>query len=285
MVSISYTLRGSNGEQITFDNSHYVLNPGMTGFGIAPTQVRIDPSAGIGGVFRHSRRGVRDLDLPITVLGTSHADVQTKLRKLARITQDRRGPMTLRATYSNGQQLFIDLHYVGGAEGQWGEGAGGLTWAQWVLSCQAPKPFWESLSKQTIALTGGGTGRGLLPQLTKLKVSSSQALGDVTINSNADVEVFPVWTIEGPVDDFTVSNGTQSFTIAGSIGVGETITVDTEKKTVVDENGDNKYDRLGPAPKLFPFQPGETVIEITGSNADDNTVITAEYALRFEVVH
>ena len=284
MVSITYTLRGANGDQITFNNSDYVLNPGMTGFGIAPTEVRIDPSAGIGGVFRHSRRGVRDLDLPITVLGANHADVQQKLRRLARITQDRRGPMTLRATYSNGQQLFIDLHYVGGAEGQWGE-SGGLTWAQWVLSCQAPKPFWESLAKQSFELVGGNTGRGLLPQLTKLKVSSSQALGDVTINSTADVEVFPVWTIQGPVDDFTVSDGVQSFTITGSILLGETIIVDTEKKTVVDETGANRYDRLGPAPKLFAFQPGETQLSITGTNADTNTNVKAEYAFRFEVVH
>jgi hypothetical protein len=285
MVGITYTLRGSNGEQITFDQTNFVLNPGMTGFGVAPTQVRIDPSSGIGGVFRHSRRATRELDLPITVLGTNQLDVQTKLRKLARITQDRRGPMRLRATYSTGQQLFMDLHYVGGAEGQWGEDQGGATYAVLVLSCQAPKPFWESLSKQQFNLTGGGAGRGLLPQLTKLKISSSQALGDVTINSTADVEIYPVWTIKGPVEDFTVDDGKQSWSITGVIALGETYTVDTELKTVVDQDGVNRYDRLGPAPKLFPFQPGETTLAITGTNTTDDTSVTAEYALRFEVVH
>lgn len=284
MVNITYSLRGSNGETIVFDDVNYVLNPGMTGFGVAPTEVRVDPSAGIGGVFRHSRRGVRELDLPITILGTNRVDVQTKLRKLARITQDRRGPMRLRAQYSTGQQLFLDLHYTGGAEGAWGE-AGGLTWQQWVLSLVSPQPFWESLTRQTIQLTGGGTGRGLLPQLTKLKVSSSQALGDVTITSNADVEVFATWTITGPVDDFTVSNGVESWTIGGSILTGDTVTVDTERKTVVDQDGNNLYDRLGPAPKLFPLQPGETTLSITGSNATVDTIIEADYALRFEVVH
>ena len=285
MVAIDYALQGSNGEVIQFDNVNYVLNPGMVGFGIAPTELRIDPSAGIGGVFRHSRRGIRELDLPITVLGDNRADVQTKLRKLARITQDRRGPMTLRATYPTGQQLFIDLHYAGGAEGQWGEELGGLTYATWVLSCQAPQPFWESLAKQSFQLVGGGTGRGLLPQLTKLKVSSSQALGDVTVSSGADVEVFPVWTITGPVDDFTVTNGTDSWTISGTIDNVTTVTVDTEKKTVVDQTGTNLYDRLGPAPKLFPFQPGETTLAITGQNATEQTLVFAEYALRFEVIH
>lgn len=285
MVAISYSLRGSNGETITFDNDNYVLNPGMIGFGIAPTAVRLDESAGIGGLFRHSRRSIRELDLPVTIVGNNRAEVQTKLRKLARITQDRRGPMRLRATYPNGQQLFLDLHYRGGAEGQWGEDLGGLVWMRWVLQLVAPQPFWESLQRQTIELTGGGTGRGLLPQLTKLRVSSSQALGDVSITSTADVEVFPVWTIEGPVDDFTVSNGTESWTISGSIPLGDTVTVDTESKTVVDQTGANLYDRLGPAPKLFSLQPGETTLSITGQNATDETRILAEYALRFEVVH
>lgn len=285
MVNITYSLRGSGGESITFDTQNYVLNPKIIGLGVAATQVRVDPSAGIGGIFRHSRRGVRELDLPVTIVGSDRADVQTKLRKLARITQDRRGPMRLRATYPDGQQLFLDLHYVGGAEGVWGGEAGGLTWMRWVLQLVAPQPFWESLTRQRIELAGGGTGRGLLPQLTKLKVSSSQALGDVTITSTADVEVFPVWTITGPVENFEVSNGTESWGITGSILGTETITVDTANKTVVDQDGNNLYDRLGAAPKLFPFQPGETLISVTGVNATEETLVTAEYALRFEVVH
>jgi hypothetical protein len=285
MVDISYALRGSNGEQIVFNNTDYVLNPGFTGFGITATSVRIEPSAGVGGVFRHSRRGVRDVDLPVTVLGSDHEDVQSKLRRLARITQDARGPMTFKATYGNGEQLFLNLHYTGGAESQWGEDSAGRTFCRWVLSAQAPQPFWESLSKQTLAITGGGTGRGLLPKLSNLKVSSSQALGDVVITSDADVEVYPVWTIDGPVTDLTISDGSNSFTVEGTVALGESIIIDTEAKTVVDENGDNVYFRLGPAPKLFSLQPGETNLEITGTSSDDNTSVVAEYALRYEVVH
>ena len=285
MVDIVYALRGANNEQVVFGNEDYILEPGMSGFGIAPTSVRIEPSAGVGGVFRHSRRGVRDIDLPIVVLGDSPDEVQTKLRTLARITQDQRGPMTLRATYPDSEQLFLQLHYTGGAESQWGTDTAGRTFCRWVLSSQAPQPFWESLTLQTLQLTGGNTGRGLLPQLSKLKVSSSEALGEVTITSNADVEVYPLWTVQGPVTDFTVTDGTNSFVIEGVIALGETIIVDTENKTVVDGDGDNVYSLLGPAPKLFAFQPGETTLEITGTDTDDNTVVTAEYALRYEVVH
>jgi phage-related protein len=67
--------------------------------------------------------------------------------------------------------------------------------------------------------------------------------------------------------------------------LGETIIIDTEKKTAVDETGANVYDRLDTAPKLFAFQPGSTTIDVTGSNTTANTSVRCEYALRFEVVH
>jgi len=107
----------------------------------------------------------------------------------------------------------------------------------------------------------------------------------VTITSTADVEVFPVWNIRGPVLNFTVSNGVDSWSIDGLITAGDVVTVDTGAKTVVDQDGNNLYNRLGPAPKLFSFQPGETEISVTGGLADEQTLVTADYALRFEVVH
>jgi hypothetical protein len=285
LVTVAYALRGSNGEVIDFDFDNYVLNQGMIGFGITPTTIRIEPSAGVGGVFRHSQRGIRDIDLPITIIGTDRNDVQTKLRKLARITQDQRGPMRLRATYSNGEQLFIDLHYTGGAESEWGADTAGQVFCRWVLSTQAPQPFWETATAQSFTIAGGATGRGLLPQMTKLLVSSSDALGIVEVQSTADVESYPVWTVNGPVTDLTISSNDQSFTIEGAIGFGEVIVIDTEAKTVVDGDGANVYNRLGPAPKLFPFFPGTNTIEVSGTGSDSNTLITAEYALRYEVVH
>jgi hypothetical protein len=284
VTGILFELRGANGDVITFDNSTYVINPGMLGFGIPPTNVRVDPSASTGGVFRHSRRDVRNIDLPITVMGANRAQVQDRLRRLARITQDRRGPMTFKATYPNGQAVFLNTHYTGGAESAWGGNDAGLEFCRWVLSMKAPQPYWESSNIQFFELTGGGL-LGLLPELTKLQVSSSEALGTVTVTSNADVEVYPKWFIEGPVDDFTATNGSQSFKINGTIGLGESITIDSEKKTVVDENGDNAYDRLDTAPKLFAFEPGQTTIDLTGANTTTDTRVRCEYALRFEVVH
>jgi hypothetical protein len=284
MVNITYLLVGSNGDTIVFDNSEYILNTGIAGFGIPATEVRIAPSASDGGIWRYTKRGIRDVDLPITVLGTDRNDVQTKLRRLARLTQDKKGPTQLRANYSNGESVRLELHYTGGAESQWGEDEG-MTWATWVMSFQAPMPFWESNDGQSFSLTSGATGRGLLPQLTKLRVSSSNALGTVTVNSDADVDVFPVWTITGPISEFAATNGTLSWGFNAPVDEGETITVDTEAGTVKDQDGNNRYALLAPAPKLFAFAPGQTVISVTGSSTSDDTIVRCDYSLRFEVVH
>ena len=284
MVNVNYSLVGSNGDTITFDDSNYILNPGMAGFGIPATEVRIAPSASDGGIWRYTKRGIRDIDLPITVLGTDRADVQAKLRRLARLTQDKKGPTQLRANYDGGESLFLELHYTAGAESQWGESAG-MIWSTWLMSFQAPMPFWESNTEQTFSVTSANRGRGLLPQLSKLKVTNSENLGTVVVESDADVNVFPTWIIEGPITNLVISSGSQSFGFNTPIDSGETITVDTELGTVTNQDGDNLYAILNPAPKLFPFEPGTTTIEVDGVDVSTETFIRCTYALRFEVVH
>ena len=63
------------------------------------------------------------------------------------------------------------------------------------------------------------------------------------------------------------------------------ITVDTEQGTVVDETGANRYDILGPAPKLFPIPPGLSSLVIEGENTTNDTLVIVRYGTRFEVVH
>jgi len=45
---VIFSLEGSNGDVIEFDDSNYILNPEFLGFGIPPAQVRIENSAGDG---------------------------------------------------------------------------------------------------------------------------------------------------------------------------------------------------------------------------------------------
>ena len=284
MVNVNYSLVGANGDEITFDYSEFILNQNFVGFGIPPAQVRIENSAGDGGVFRHSKRGVRDVDLPITVLGTDRNAVQTKLRRLSRLLQDTSGPTKIKATYSSGETLTLDAHYVGGAESQWGTDAG-LMWNKWVLSFQCPNPYWESDALEEFTVTTGNTDRGLLPQLSKLKVTSSQVYGVITVDNSGDVPAYPIWFIRGPISDVVISNGTQSFSFTETVNDGETITVNTATGEVTDDLGTNRYSILSPAPKLFRIDPGVSSISVNGVAATQAAEVRLDYSPLFEVVH
>lgn len=284
MVNVNYALVGPNGDRIAFDHESYVLNPDFIGFGIPTAQVRIENSAGDGGVFRHAKRGIRSVDLPITVIGTDRSDVQTKLRRLAKMTQNEFGPLVLEANYDNGETLRLSGYYTGGAESQWGNNAG-LTWCKWVFSLQMPQPFWQSTDVEQFSVTQGVTGRGLLPQFSKLKLSSSQALGQIIVTNGGDVPAYPSYRVMGPIDEFSVTNGSQSFSFNAPVAEGETIFVYSETGEVVDQSGVNRYDLLGPVPKLFKLPVGDSALTIQGTGATSTTRVDVFYSLRYEVVH
>jgi hypothetical protein len=285
MVDVTISLVGSNGDTITLaDNSDFVLTAGVTGFGIPSTAVRIDDSAGDGGVWRHTKRGVRELDLPLAILGTDRSDVETKLRRLSRLLQTTNGPTKIRADYSNGDSLFLEAHYVGGAETQFGEDANGV-FCRWVLQMQAPQPYWQTSTEASFSIGNGSTGRGLLPQLTKLKVSSSQTLGVVTVNNQGDVKIQPRWVVRGPVTSLLISDGTYSFGFTNPIPAGISYTIDTATGEVVDDSGTNAYSKLTAAPKLFGLAPGISNITVTGTDSTPDTQVVCYYSPRYEVIH
>lgn len=285
MVDVTISLVGSNGDSITLaDDGDFVLATGVTGFGIPTTAVRIDESAGDGGTWRHTRRGIREMDLPLVILGNSRTDVETKLRRISRLLQDRKGPTKIVANYSDGSSVYIEAHYVGGAETEFGDSANSY-FCRWAIQLQAPNPYWKSGTVSSFSVTTGSTGRGLLPNLTKLKVSSSQTLGVVSVNNAGDVDAFPKWVIRGPVKDLVVSDGTYSFSYPGLILGGTSVTIDTASGEVYDDQGVNVYSKLGTAPKLFSLAPGVTNISVIGTEATADTSIVCYYSPRYEVIH
>jgi len=284
-VDLTLTLTGANSDTITFDADNYIVTSGVKGFGIPATKVRIQESATDGGIFRHTKRGIRELDLPIMTVGNDRADVELKLRRLSNILQNTAGAARLTATFDNGDVFYLDVYYTGGGETVFGEDAGS-TYAMWMVALQAPTPFWTSAAAQTFAVVQASSGRGLLPRLTSMRVTSSQAIGVVTVNNSAgDVPSYPIWTVYGPMDNLTISANGVGFVYAASIGTGEIITIDTFNNTVVDAAGNNMYGNLAPAPKFFPLQPGTTSVTVRGDNATNVSQIACTYYPRREVLH
>jgi hypothetical protein len=149
---------------------------------------------------------------------------------------------------------------------------------------RAPNPFWLSAIEEQFSIGTGSTGRGLLPLLTKMKVSSSSTLGVVTVVNAGDVRAFPIWKITGPVNDLVISNGVEQFGFA-SVFSGEVLTVNTETGAVTNSADENLYARLNVAPKLFSLPPGTTGLTILGIDTDLDFNVLLTYSPRYEVIH
>jgi hypothetical protein len=284
MVAVQYSLIGADGESVTFDDSTFVLATGFTGTGLPKTKVRIDESAGAGGIFRYSQRGIRELDLPIYVLGNNRSEVQSRLRKLGRILAETEGSPKLRAQLPSGQTLEMIVHHVGGGETTWGNDAG-QTYCYWIITLRAPDPFWQTADFQQFTITVGGTGRGLLPELTKLKVTSSISLGTINVDNTADVATFPEFRIIGPIENFSATVNGRGFSFVEPVEPGEIIFVNSATGTVTDQLGQNRYPILAPAPKFFALPTGSSSVVVEGTDTDSNTRIDLFYRLRYEVIH
>lgn len=281
---ISLSLVGANGDTIQFDGVDYVITSGLRGLGIPASEVRVTQSAGDGGTWRGTRKASRDLDVPVTVLGTSRDDVEAKLRRLASAMSDRYGAPKLRATYDNGTAYELTVHFVAGADTTYGDDAGNL-FCSWPMTWRAPDPFWVSTSSTQFSVKAAGTTRGLLTApLSSLRVSSSQALGSITIENDGDVDAFPVWVIEGPSTSVTITLNGVGFEYTEALEAGDTITVDTKTATVTDAAGVNKYAFLGTAPKLFKIPAGSSTVSIIAEGADSTTRINGNFSPRREVV-
>jgi hypothetical protein len=284
---VSLALVGGNDDVIEFTfGSDFILESGLRGLGIPSTEVRISESAADGGAWRFSKRGVREVDMPIVIVGADRGAVEDNLRRLANLLRDTVAATTLRATYATGEVWELgDGHYTGGGETQWGDD-GSQVFARWYLSLQFANPFWIREESESFSL-GAGVGSGdFVTNLSEMSIVGSQAIGDITVENSGDVDAYPVWIFRGPAESVHVeAQSGASFTYAVPILLGESITVDTRAGTVVDSSGGNQYSNLGPSPRMFLLPAGNSQISVEATGADENTLVSMYYRPRKEIVH
>ncbi|WP_263729954.1 phage tail family protein [Cellulomonas sp. SG140] len=103
------------------------------------------------------------------------------------------------------------------------------------------------------------TNRGLLPDLSRLKVSASQMVGSLDLENSGDADAYPVWEVRGPGNHFkAVAPSGDTLEWTGSLLEGQTITINTELGTCVDQTGANRYSELATAPRMWAIPPGVT---------------------------
>lgn len=241
---------------------------GLTGFGLPPIQTRWIEGAGNGARYRGRRILPRDIDLLLLIQGEDELDMRQLTNRLARILRDQ----VRLVIKGEDQKWYIDGHWVGGGDFAYGVNGQGLTEVDLVITIRAGRPFWRAQTRSIKTLRpGSGTPPApLLADLSKLRVAASQISGEVELENDGDADSFPVWEVRGPATRFTAAlpNGDQ-FVWEGTLLADETLTIDTEEGTVVDQDGNNRYGELGEAPVMWEIPPGTTTATalLEGSSA------------------
>ena len=265
--------------------------PGRKGFH-APSYTHYrDESPAVDGAFwRGVRATVRELFIPIAIVGDTRADLLRARRGLIAAISPKRGECTIVSRQPDNTSRMIDARYVSGMEGEEGRGAWGVQAMTYGLTFVADDPY---LYGPPVTLTwGSGTvSRTELPipgaDTNYEVVAASRILGDSTVDNQGDVDAYPLWTFTGPFTAIELTNETSGKTLTlthTAATTSDTLTIDTRpgQTSVIDEAGTNRWAALTAGYSLWPLLPGENdlAIEVSGSTEDTRASMT--YKPRYE---
>ncbi|MCW2873345.1 phage tail domain-containing protein [Actinacidiphila oryziradicis] len=161
----------------------------------------------------------------------------------------------------------------------------GLTWASYVVTFQAPDPFWTDSVANHMQF-GGVSGSAGVPPMPPVSLNPSTVLGAATVTNSGDADAYPVWTITGPGTP-TLTNSTTglSFGLDAALGAGEVVTVDTrpQQQSAVDGVGANRWadlTRVNPR-ALWALVPGDNQLNLQLTGAGVGSLISLSYVQRW----
>ncbi|MFF3453243.1 phage tail domain-containing protein [Streptomyces sp. NPDC002730] len=300
----SVTIAGNNGqgEEIpltVFDRPSWpsiIMQPGATGLDMPPFGLFSDDAPNLdGSIFRSSRAAAREVMIPVYLHGIDRSTVNGLKRKLFQALNPKRGYCVLRFTEGDNETRMLNAYYKGGMEGAESTDTAGFTWAKYGLNFTAMDPWWYPDRSQT-ARWDFGTGSPLLSTTTAffpMNISSGVMGGPgeaLLIRNPGDIEAWPVWELHGPIKSFTLTSPTGQMVKASPpaggadlVPPGRVLTIDTRpgKKTVMDDQGLNYWDKLDTAPQFWPVEPGDTNASVSVVTGAGMAAVVLNFRPRF----
>lgn len=267
------------------------LQPGRKGFHAPSYQHYRDESPAVDGAFwRGVRATIRELFIPIVIIGRDRDDLLATRRALIAAISPRRGECLITSSYPDGSRRHIRARYVDGMEGEEGKGEWGVTKLRYGLRFVADDPYffgdeisttWGSASvdRTELPIPGADTFYEV--------VTAAQLLGETTLTNSGDVDAYPLWVFSGPFTEIELTNTSseQSMTITHTAAApGDTLTIDTRpgRTSIVDDAGVNRWADLSDGYQLWPLVPGLNAMNLAVSGTDEHTTATMRFSPRYE---
>ncbi|MFD3483775.1 phage tail protein [Streptomyces sp. NPDC058665] len=273
----------------------YAMAEGVSGLGAAPYTLTSDPHPRGGARLRHVQPQPRTIVWPVHVKGADHMRFTENWRALAdaftrtlRLGPDGlRTPGVLEVARPNGTVRTIEVYYQSGWDGL-GQKATGITWDNAVVTLWCEDPYWVDTVPVTVHRETGTQVDYLVPYPS---VSSSQVLGETTVNNPGGVDVWPTWTVTGPATAITFTRDdtgvsftlTMADTVHGDLLAGETVTISTDPPRVRSDTDENLLKGLDwPGAVLWSLPPGETPVTFQLDGAEAGSAVDLTFYPRYE---
>jgi hypothetical protein len=244
------------------------------------------------------RLNQRTVGLVLTFTGANDTAVERKQERIYGLLKPRDAAYSLRfRTPGRGRTYQIDCHTIDGPDFSSQEARDGLRAPLYRAAVQiyAPDPvFYDPvLRSQSFGLTGGG-GAWAIPWAIPWAIGSSALDQTTNILYAGNWEEFPIITMQGPIDNATITNTVSGALLSfsgASLSASDVYTIDLRpgRKSIVNQAGANVIANLAAGSDLAtwsllpdPDAPGGVnPVRVTGSNVTTATQVFIAYYHRF----
>ncbi|MFI1467650.1 phage tail protein [Streptomyces wuyuanensis] len=271
------------------DAGWFTLADGVSGLGATPYELTSDAHPRGGARLRYAYAQARAIVWPLYVYGDTHDQFIGRWRALATaFTRTlREGPGWLEIARPNGTRRHIAVHYREGFEGRGTKGSGIVSDAA-AITLWCEDPYWVDPVEVAVHREAGSLSSFFTPYPT---VSSSQVLGETTVENPGDVVVWPQWTVTGPASliTFTHEGTGESFSLDpnevghGNLLAGERVTISTDPPTVRYQDGSNWVGALDwPSAVLWGLAPGDNPVTFQLDGSGPGSAVDLAFNPRYE---
>jgi hypothetical protein len=294
------SIRGNNGQGEEIPLTGFIssawpaimLQSGASGLDMPTFELHTDASPNLDGtMFRGARAAGREILLPVYVYGIDRKTLRDFKRKLANALNPKLGYCVLTFVESNGIPRRIQCYYAGGMEGNESVDTSGFRWVSYGIQLSATDPWFYGDTQVAASWSFGASQPFLGNPFLPIKLGTgTQSNGTLTVSNPGDIEVWPIWTITGPVKsfNFTGPDGTSWGIPAQPGGVdairnGRTLTVDCRPgyKTLMDDQGTNYFSLMSPSPSLWSVPPGTSTAQASLVSGSGTPTVTMTLLPRY----
>lgn len=257
-----------------------------------PPQEEFDTALPDGGELANGRRwGPRQFSLPIVINGDTSDDLEKHRRRLmAAFDPDPFADGVFMVAYPGGHRRYLSARYSSGLDVAEIGRAGGPVFRDSytvIMKARDPFPFTDEV-KQPFG-TPNGSNFFPLP----FTLSPDVTTGDIVINVSSECTIFQTWRLRGPMSTLTLANRDTGKVLQLNVNLlsGQELFIRTNRRVdaaekITDVAGNNRWEQvvgLDSFPNLWPLEPGENRVTVSGTGTTPASLIELSYRPRFKI--